>query len=404
MIEYDHTGEKEKLGGAYMQLELGQKIRELRHRDGRTQEALADALGVTSQAISRWEANGGYPDMEMIPAIANYFGVSIDELFGYENDRERRIDEAVKHIYDMNSKNNGVNINIDECVELAREALVEFPGNDKVLCCLAAVLYTAGYVKYGEYHLMDEKGYDVYDVETHREYAEWREAIKIYEKVLPNLKLGEMRSRAVCELTQLYLNTGEHGRALEVISSAPDIYGSREFLQINACDGEERARAYSEALIKTVQASADLMVHTVITYNGNMAIEDKIDCLRSAIGIYDHVFTDGNYGYFNNYISRIYTLLSVYLWLNGRHDEAFKALDDALERFRKYEKQEDAYYTAPLVHLVKAGCKPNSEYPHTSAYSLAEDWPWWSVPEYDLVKPHIQADPRWAEWVKKTKE
>ena len=53
-----------------MQLDLGQKIRELRRRDGRTQENLADALGVTSQAVSRWEANGGYPDMQMIPAIA----------------------------------------------------------------------------------------------------------------------------------------------------------------------------------------------------------------------------------------------------------------------------------------------------------------------------------------------
>ena len=58
-----------------MQLNLGQKIRELRRRDGRTQENLAEILGVTSQAVSRWEANGGYPDMEMIPAIANYFHI-----------------------------------------------------------------------------------------------------------------------------------------------------------------------------------------------------------------------------------------------------------------------------------------------------------------------------------------
>ena len=61
-----------------MQIRLGEKIRELRKRNGRKQEDLARALGVTSQAVSRWEANGGYPDMEMIPAIANYFGITID--------------------------------------------------------------------------------------------------------------------------------------------------------------------------------------------------------------------------------------------------------------------------------------------------------------------------------------
>ena len=44
-----------------MQLDLGKKIRELRQRDGRTQETLAEAIGVTSQAVSRWEASGGYP-------------------------------------------------------------------------------------------------------------------------------------------------------------------------------------------------------------------------------------------------------------------------------------------------------------------------------------------------------
>ena len=76
-----------------MQLNLGKTIRELRHRDGRTQDALAEALGVTAQAVSRWESGGSYPDMELIPAIANYFHISIDELFGYHDDREKKIEE-----------------------------------------------------------------------------------------------------------------------------------------------------------------------------------------------------------------------------------------------------------------------------------------------------------------------
>ena len=74
-----------------MNIKLGEKIKQLRQRDGRKQEDLANALGVSPQAISRWEASGGYPDMELIPAIANYFNVSIDELFGYSKDREEKL-------------------------------------------------------------------------------------------------------------------------------------------------------------------------------------------------------------------------------------------------------------------------------------------------------------------------
>ena len=120
-----------------MQLNLGQKIRELRQRDGRTQETLAEAIGVTSQAISRWETNGGYPDMEMIPSIAHHFGVSIDELFGYNNERSQKINMLVEKIENMNFQNNGVDINIGECISFARNALIEFPGNEKIMLCLA---------------------------------------------------------------------------------------------------------------------------------------------------------------------------------------------------------------------------------------------------------------------------
>ena len=79
-----------------MQIKLGEKIKELRQRDQRKQEDLAVALGVTNQAVSRWEANGGYPDIEMLPAIANYFHITIDELFGYDSDRQTKLQSYIK--------------------------------------------------------------------------------------------------------------------------------------------------------------------------------------------------------------------------------------------------------------------------------------------------------------------
>ena len=391
-----------------MQLDLGQKIRELRRRDGRTQENLADALGVTSQAVSRWEANGGYPDMEMIPSIANYFGISIDELFGYDNERSKKIDELVKKIDSMNLQNNGVDINIDECIALARNALIEFPGNEKIMLCLASVLYNAGYVRYGEYHLTDEEGYDVLDVKRHQTYGEWKEAISLYEKLLKTAEDGESRHRIIRELTQLYLNIGEHTKALEIIETAPNIYGSRAFLKAKATDGKKRAEAYGEALLTTVRACSELMVTEVIAYGQNMPVVDKVQSLRGAIDIFHTICTDGNYGLHHSYIARIYTLLSLYLWLDGKKDEAFEALDHSLTQERLFNQccmGETNCYTAPLIRLVQCEMRQNNpdfDLPiETSLISLAEDWPWWCVPEYKIVKPEIQADPRWNEWVSK---
>ena len=146
-----------------MHLDLGTKIRDLRRRDNRTQEMLAEALGVTSQAVSRWESGGSYPDMNLIPSIANYFGITIDALFGYTNDRENRIRALVDKIQAMKWKNNGVDVDTGDMISFARAALVEYPGNPQLMVCLASVLYTAGYSRYGEHHLTDAEGYDIYD-------------------------------------------------------------------------------------------------------------------------------------------------------------------------------------------------------------------------------------------------
>ena len=385
-----------------MQLELGNNIRQLRRRDKRTQEQLAEALGVTSQAVSRWESGGTYPDMNLIPSIANYFGVSIDELFGYEGERAHRIDALAAEIERMNQLNSGHDVCIEECIALARSALVEFPGNEKLMLSLASVLYKAGGVRYGECHLTDEEGYHIYDTEKHKTYKEWREAIPLYEKALQTLPRGRLRDRATDELSQLYLNLGEHEKGMALADLAPDMWGSREFLRAYACDGKQYVKAHSELLLQTIRASAVFIVNITAGDQRHLSVHEKAENIASAIRLFEVVCPDGNYGCHHAYVASLELLLSLYLWLDDRHDEAFAALDNARENGQRFiQVCEDgvAHYTAPLVRLAEETPGCSADIARLDYQTLAEDWPWWDVPEVEQVKAEIQADPRWAAWV-----
>ena len=64
------------------QIYFGERIAAYRKEQGLTQEGLAQKLGVTNQAVSKWESDQCCPDIMLLPALADVFGVSLDELFG----------------------------------------------------------------------------------------------------------------------------------------------------------------------------------------------------------------------------------------------------------------------------------------------------------------------------------
>ena len=65
---------------------IGDKIRLLRKNKNVTQTQLAEALSVSSQSVSKWENHLSAPDISVLPVIARYFGITMDELFGYRLD------------------------------------------------------------------------------------------------------------------------------------------------------------------------------------------------------------------------------------------------------------------------------------------------------------------------------
>lgn len=67
-------------------MKVNEQIAFLRKQKGISQEKLAQELGVTNQSVSKWENAQCCPDIELLPALASYFHVSVDELIGYEKD------------------------------------------------------------------------------------------------------------------------------------------------------------------------------------------------------------------------------------------------------------------------------------------------------------------------------
>ena len=65
---------------------IGDRIRLLRKNKNVTQNQLAEALSVSAQSVSKWENHLSAPDITVLPVIARYFGITMDELFGYRLD------------------------------------------------------------------------------------------------------------------------------------------------------------------------------------------------------------------------------------------------------------------------------------------------------------------------------
>lgn len=75
--------------------QIGDKIQFLRKNKSLTQAQLAEALSVSAQSVSKWENHLSLPDISLLPVIAQFFGITMDELFGYRldalNEKERFI-------------------------------------------------------------------------------------------------------------------------------------------------------------------------------------------------------------------------------------------------------------------------------------------------------------------------
>lgn len=123
-----------------MKLGIGETIKNMRKEKDITQEELADMLGVSCQSVSRWETGVCYPDMELLPVLSDFFGITVDKLIGVNKAVEQKnVEQYLERFQEAISQGK-----IYDCIAIAREGVAEYPNNFVLLNKLMYALFVSG--------------------------------------------------------------------------------------------------------------------------------------------------------------------------------------------------------------------------------------------------------------------
>ena len=210
-----------------MELMIGEKLKKLRRSRDLTQEEVATHIGISYQSISKWERGDGYPDITMLPTLANYFGVSVDELIGMDEI------SSAQRLDDINQKwqENRLKGAHKENVELMRSALKIYPNNALLLIQLSASLERIDGTE------KEKKGY-------------LKESILLHEQILRYCDDSEIRGAALFNISDAYYRYGDYEKAVEYATKLPNFYKTRETALVRILKDDEQKKEMAKSAIE----------------------------------------------------------------------------------------------------------------------------------------------------------
>ena len=237
-----------------MELKLGEKIKTLRKKKNISQEVLAQVLGVTFQAVSKWETGAAMPDVAMIPAIARFFEVSTDELFDFNRlEQEDLVTDFVTRAANIRWERPA------EAEEILRQGLKQFPGNEILLNNL---LYTMRAPQRNE------------------------EVVTLCKAILEVTRIDECKYDVLRILAETYHAMGQQALVKPTLEQIPELYFTKLERMAHLLEGEEALKA---ALGQATLSRFDLMSMTARAsqlYRGRGEKEKAEDYARLTRALY----------------------------------------------------------------------------------------------------------------------
>ena len=307
-----------------MEILFDKCLRELLMKRGKTQSELAKYLSISTQAVSKWCRGENMPDIALLPKIASFLDVSVDELLGVgEIRKQEKIQEYRTKSVELSSK--GL---IVENIELWREAYSEFPNDMAVNEGLMHALYVS-------------------DEEKHHD-----EILALGERILRESTDERQRGLAIQFLCYVHDKRGTKEKAKEYAQMASPIHMSREVLLSDILEGGEG----TEHSLQLLLDGLDIIGKAESNLCQN---DDDERCLKLHefyLKMLELYFDDGFYGIYAFYAVQKHKHLAR-LYLSCRNDEqrASEHLKAAVKFVRQYEGLAAPFvYTSTLLNGYKS--------------------------------------------------
>jgi len=299
-----------------MNIEIGAVCKRLRKERGITQEALAANIGVSFQAVSKWERGDGYPDITVLPPLARCFGVTLDVLMGLDAAQDAADAQKLLDAAYAASAEGGM----AKSITLLRDGVQKYPSHYEMWTALAGNLRALRT-----------------DAETAKRNTE--EAVEIYERVLEQCTDSGTRNKAQAMLCYAYADAGLCAKAAETARTLPDILFGK-LIAVDFLDGAAKRTALQKAFVSAVEA-VDWQFYRLY-HMDELNDRETVAMLRKALTVLETVL-NGEYLHLAvNVAERYLGLAKAYMRL-GERDNALDALEHAVEFAEQYDRQPNAY-------------------------------------------------------------
>lgn len=235
-----------------MKINISKNIRSQRVARRWSQELLAEKLGVSYQAVSKWERGESYPDLQIIPDISELFHISTDELLGVDRSREKEeVDKIVDTLRMLDLERNDA-----EIVRTADEALKRFPNNFVLM----------GWIVYA--------GQNV----------DPRRSVELGHYILENCLDSSIRNWVQAELCYALFKCGDKDKAIELARKLPDTDETKQSVLIDLLAGADSVDFITGYPMKSLCHQFNRMIKKLLPYYDR---HKQIELLKKAVSLAD---------------------------------------------------------------------------------------------------------------------